>query len=71
MKVKNRLGEFYFKALVQFHRDTKDWTLTAEYFGELKDVVAAFPGKPVKWPIEQMDDTTVYWHTEDELDESL
>jgi len=70
MKSADRLGEFYFKALIKIPGRT-GWVISDSYYSQIKDVVADFPNQQFKYPIEQIDKHGVYVPSEAEINETL
>lgn len=66
MKIKGMDGEFGFKALVRDYGSVfSGWKLTDKYFFECP----TSPSEQIKWPVEVLDDGSIYIPSEEELQE--
>jgi len=66
VKIPNTSGEWAFKALVSPLQFSSAWTLTEGYFFDLPSVVAVYPMYNIRWPVEVMDNGSVYVADESE-----
>lgn len=67
MKIDNVPGEVAFKALVRMKTWHSAWSLTSEFFFSLDEVKLDYDEWNIKWPVEELDNGTLYIPSAEEL----
>lgn len=65
MKLKGIPGEFFFRGLI--YNGVGYWKLTEGYYSSFKELEDVY-GEDVKWPVEIMDDGSIYVPDTSELE---